>query len=186
MGFHTYDLDRADRLEQAERRYRYLSVEELLWALDPDGDERVTDLGSGTGFFTDAVAPHVGEVIAIDVQSGMHAYYREKGVPVEVALVTGTVDHLPLATGSVDTAFSTMTYHEFASDAALSDLHRVLRSDGRVVTVDWSATGSGEAGPPLTERFTPQDAVDAFTGHGFECEFLAERPETFLLVTTPA
>jgi hypothetical protein len=30
MGNHTFDADGADKLENAERRYRFLSSEELL------------------------------------------------------------------------------------------------------------------------------------------------------------
>jgi hypothetical protein len=50
----------------------------------------------------------------------MHDYYRKKGVPENVDLVTSGVDDLPLDSDSLDAAFSTMTYHEFASEQALS------------------------------------------------------------------
>jgi|GEM_PF-704625 hypothetical protein len=30
MGNHTFDADRADKLEDAQQRYRFLSAEELL------------------------------------------------------------------------------------------------------------------------------------------------------------
>lgn len=45
MGFHTYPVERAPGLEEPSR-YRYLSREELLSALDLRGDEQVVDLGS--------------------------------------------------------------------------------------------------------------------------------------------
>jgi len=182
MGFHTFDADRADNLEDAQHRYRFLSAEELLWALSPDGEETVADLGSGTGFYTDDVAPAVGRVSAVDVQDAMHDYYREKGVPENVDLVTSGVDDLPLDTDSLDAAFSTMTYHEFASEQALREISRVLEPRGTLVVVDWTAAGSGAHGPPLDERFSLAEAADAIRQHGFEIEFEAERPETFLLI----
>ena len=49
---------------------------------------------------------------------------------------------LPVDMDSIDAAFSTMTYHEFASDDALAEIDRVLAPEGRLVIVDWSATGS--------------------------------------------
>lgn len=181
MGYHTFDASRADRLEDAARRYRYLSAEELLWALSPDGDT-VADLGSGTGFYTDDVAAHAETVYAVDVQPEMHEYYRQKGLPENVELVTSGIETLPFDTGRLDAAFSTMTYHEFATETALTEIRRVLGDAGRLVVVDWAATGSGEAGPPLDERFSATEAAEALRDSGFRIEHEASRPETFLLV----
>ncbi|MFC4988320.1 methyltransferase domain-containing protein [Saliphagus infecundisoli] len=184
MGHHTFDVSRADRLEDAGRRYRFLSAEELLWALSPTPEDVVADLGSGTGFFTDDVAPHVDTVHAVDVQAAMHDYYREKGVPENVSLVTSDVGDLPLANGAVDVAFSTMTYHEFASDAALAEIRRVLAPDGRLVVADWAVSGTGEYGPPVEERYGADEAASALDETGFAVRHEAVRPETFLLIAT--
>ncbi|AGN01267.1 Methyltransferase type 11 [Salinarchaeum sp. Harcht-Bsk1] len=182
MGYHTFDASRADKLERAERRFRFCSAEELRWALGADADATVADLGSGTGFFTDVVAPHVETCHAVDVQAAMHEYYREKGVPENVELVTSGVADLPFEDDALDGAFSTMTYHEFASDEALTELGRVLTESGRLAILDWSARGSGEAGPPVEERFSAAETTAALEDHGFAVEHAAERPETFLLV----
>jgi len=186
MGYHTFDASRADKLERAERRFRFCSAEELRWALGADADATVADLGSGTGFFTDVVAPNVGQCYAVDVQEDMHEYYREKGVPANVELVTSGVAELPFDDGGLDGAFSTMTYHEFASDEALAELRRVLAAGGRLAIVDWTSAGSGDAGPPVDERFNAEEATAALEEHGFEIEHVAERPETFLLVAIAA
>jgi ubiquinone/menaquinone biosynthesis C-methylase UbiE len=183
MGHHTFDADRADKLEQPSR-YRFLSAEELLWALSPSDDDRVVDLGSGTGFFTDDVAPHVDTVHAVDLQEAMHDYYREKGVPENVELVTSGVDDLPFADESLDGAFSTMTYHEFASDDALAEIARVLAPEATLVIVDWAASGTGNDGPPVDERFSADEAAEAFRDVGFSITHKAVRPETFLLTAT--
>jgi ubiquinone/menaquinone biosynthesis C-methylase UbiE len=184
MGYHTFDADRADSLEDATQRYRHLSAEELNWALSPEGDETIADLGSGTGFYTDDVAPAVDQVYAVDIQESMHEYYREKGVPDNVDLVTSGIDDLPFDTGTLDAAFSTMTYHEFAGEAALQEVARVLRHGGTFVVVDWAATGSGSHGPPVDERFSATEATAALRETGFDIEFEAVRPETFLLIAT--
>lgn len=181
MGFHTFDADQADRLEEASR-YRYLSREELLAALDPSPEDVVADVGSGTGFYTDDVAPYVASVKGVDLQSEMHEYYREKGVPSNVDLLTASADDVPLPDGALDGIFSTMTYHEFASEAAIEEFGSLLRAGGRVVIADWSANGEGESGPPVEERYTVSDAVTAFLEGGFEIEQTSERPETFLLI----
>ncbi|WP_306060785.1 class I SAM-dependent methyltransferase [Natronococcus wangiae] len=184
MGYHTFDAERADKLEEAGQRYQFISAEELLWAVSLSPDDTVADLGSGTGFFTDDVAPHAGEVYAVDVQEEMHEYYREKGVPENVVLVTSDVSDLPFDDGGVDAAFSTMTYHEFASDDVLAEVRRVLASHGRLVIVDWASTGTGEDGPPVDERYSADEATDALRDAGFTIEHEAVRPETFLLIAT--
>ena len=183
MGFHTFPVDRADALED-ESRYRFCSREELVAALALDGTETVADLGSGTGFYTDDVAPFAGETYAVDVQSEMHDVYREKGAPENVSFVTAAVSDLPFDDDELDAAYSTMTHHEYADAAGLAELQRVLAPGGRLVTVDWSATGAGEDGPPTDERFALADAVADLEAAGFTVELASERPETFLLVAT--
>lgn len=183
MGFHTYPIDQADALEDPAR-YRYCSREELLGALDPEPDAVVADLGSGTGFYTDDVAPFVGTLHAVDVQTEMHDTYREKGVPENVSLVTAAIDSLPFDDGRLDAAYSTMTHHEYASDDALAELARVLADGGRLVTVDWSAEGDRESGPPTDERYALGDAVAGLERAGFVIDRARERPETFAVTAS--
>ncbi|AQL42072.1 SAM-dependent methyltransferase [Halorientalis sp. IM1011] len=184
MGHHTFDAGKAAKLEDAAARYQSVSREELLWGLDLTGAETVVDLGSGTGFYTDDIAPHADRVYAVDIQEEMHDHYREKGVPENVELVTSGIEDLPFDDDELDRAVSTMTYHEFATDEALAELARVLASGGRLVVADWSADGTGEDGPPLSERFSEREAATALEDAGFEIEFRATRPETFLIVGT--
>ena len=179
MGFHTYDVERAANLED-ESRYRYLSREELLALLGPDGT--VADLGSGTGFYTDDVAPYAETVYAVDVQSEMHDFYREKGVPPNVDLVTADVEDLPFDDDHLDGAFSTMTYHEFSSERSLAELARALRSGAPLVIVDWSAEGEGETGPPVDERYDAAAAREQLETAGFAVDRAEARTETFVVV----
>ncbi|MDZ7745699.1 MAG: methyltransferase domain-containing protein [Halobacteriales archaeon] len=181
MGHHTFDAEQAATLEDPGRRYRYVSREELLWKLALDGTETVADLGSGTGFYTDDVAAKAGHVYGIDIQPAMHDYYRQKTLPDNVELVETDVASLPFADDALDAAVSTMTYHEFASDDALTELSRAIRPDGRLVVADWSTDGEGEAGPPLTERYGLGDVTDALQSVGFKIELAASRPETLFV-----
>jgi ubiquinone/menaquinone biosynthesis C-methylase UbiE len=182
MGFHTFDVDRAAELDRPEVRYRWVSAEELIGPLAAADAAVVADLGSGTGFYTNDVAPHVDRVYGIDVQPEMHDLYREKGLPENVELVASDVADLPFADGELDGAFSTMTYHEFASDAAIAELARAFRSGGSLVTFDWTADGDGADGPPTDERFAVDDAVAALEAAGFEVVSASTRTETFGVV----
>lgn len=181
MDLHTFPVDRADALEEPER-YRYCSAEELVSALRVGPDGRVADLGSGTGFYTDDVAPFVDTVYAVDVQPAMHDRYREKGIPDNVVTVAAAVASLPFATDALDGAFSVATHHEYAEPAAVAELARVIRPGGLLVTVDWSADGRGEDGPPLEERFGLGESIARMEEAGFAVESARSRTETFVLV----
>lgn len=179
MGFHTYDTENADNLED-EERYRWCSREELLTVIGPHQAATIADLGSGTGFYTDVVAPYAETVYAVDVQAEMHEYYDAKGRPANVKPVEASVGDLPLDDDTLDAAYSTMTYHEFSGADSMIELARVLRPGGRLVTVDWTANGSGTAGPPLAERHELGHAVSALTEAGFTVDHAVSRTETFV------
>jgi SAM-dependent methyltransferase len=181
MGFRTFDAEEADRLERPDR-YRWVSAEELIGPVLSADLDVVADLGSGTGFYTDDVAPHVETAYGVDVQAEMHDLYREKGVPANVELVASDVADLPFADGELDGAVSTMTYHEFASDASIAELARTIRSGGLLVVFDWTADGDGDGGPPVDERFAAADAVAALEAAGFEIVSESTRTETFGVV----
>jgi len=183
-GFHTFPVERADDLEDVTR-FRFCSREELLGHLDAGRDATVADLGSGTGFYTDELAPFLGTVYAVDVQQAMGAYYRSKGLPDNIRPVTAAVETLPFPTDSLDGAVSTMTFHEFASVETLREVRRALAPGGRFVVADWAASGGGERGPPLDERFEAATAVSRCEEAGFTVSFRQVRPETFVLAATP-
>lgn len=185
MGYHTFDPDRADILEEPDR-YMHLSAEELVGALGPSHRDLVLDLGSGTGFYTDDLAPHVGRILAVDVQPAMHRYYRAKGLPSNVDLLTAEIGALPIASQAIDAAISTMTYHEFAGAAATAEIARILRPNGRLVIVDWSADGPGDSGPSLAERYALETVVSELEQGGFTVELATNRIETLLVVATPS
>jgi ubiquinone/menaquinone biosynthesis C-methylase UbiE len=181
MGFHTFDPAETDRLEDPTR-FRFCSREELLQWLPTGRAQSILDVGSGTGFYTDEIAPSVGHVIGLDLQTEMHEQYRERGVPDNVSPLTADAGRLPFDGGTFDGAFSTMTFHESATEQSIGELWRVLRSGGRAVIVDWSADGNGEAGPPRSERYDLDRARVFLSDAGFEIVTAATRSETFALV----
>ncbi len=179
MGFHTFDPERAEKLED-ESRYRWCSIEELVWLLSPEPDDEMADLGSGTGFYTDAIADRVRLVHAVDVQPKMHDLYEENGVPENVRQVTAEVADMPFDDASLDGIVSTMTYHEFSGEDAMAEIERVLAPGGRVVFVDWDRHGDGEGGSKPDERHDLGHAVSALGEIGLKVDHAASRTETFV------
>lgn len=176
---HTFDPDSAHALEGADR-FRYLSRDELVGALDVDGEATVADIGSGTGFYTREVAPFVGRLYAVDVQEAMHEHFTSREIPPNVELILSPASSMPLDENSLDGLYSTMTYHE-VEPTAPAEFARVLRPGGSLVVADWSALGTGERGPPLAEREHVDSAAQALEDAGFSILAARERPETFFL-----
>lgn len=181
------DVDLEERIERLEDpgQYRYLSAEELRSLLEPRPDWTVADLGSGTGFFTDELAPVVGTLYAIDVRGEMHGVYRAKGLPANVETVTADVADVPLPEAALDAALSVRTFHHGVAEA-LDEVARLLRPGGRLVVVDWSATGAGdrERGQDLDHFFDVATAQARLLDAGFRIRAAQERRETFVVVAS--
>lgn len=179
--YHTFSVDNADSLEEIDR-FQLCSGEELYSYVAGDGASTVLDIGSGTGFFTKEIAPHVADVFAIDIQQAMHQYHKKHREHVTAELITATATTIPLANDTIQTAYSTMTYHEYATEESLREIQRVLRPDGQHVIIDWSSNGPGDRGPPADERFSLDEAIAHHRDRGFEVETAKNRHRTFLLV----
>ncbi len=109
----------------------------------------VVDLGAGTGKFTSLLVRTGAAVIAVEPVEAMRAQLAGSlpGVP----CVAGHADAIPLATASADALVCAQAFHWFATEAALAEIHRVLRPGGRLGlvwnvrdgTVDWVAAITG-------------------------------------------
>ena len=104
----------------------------------PAGDERMLDSGTGAGALAFALAPHVREVVAVDLVPELleQGRKRAEGFP-NVTFVEGDATKLPFELGSFDLTGSLRTLHHIARpELAVAELARVTRMRGRVLVID--------------------------------------------------
>ncbi|MCL5270068.1 MAG: metalloregulator ArsR/SmtB family transcription factor [bacterium] len=100
----------------------------------------VADLGTGTGYLLPPLARHFRRVIGVDMSGPMLdlARQRLRGEGLRnVELRQGMLEQLPLAAGETDLAVAILMLHHLADiGAALRDVHRILKSGGRLLIVE--------------------------------------------------
>jgi SAM-dependent methyltransferase len=100
------------------------------------GSEAALDAGSGTGSLAFALAPHVGEVVAVDSRTEYLDAGREVA-PANVRFVEADVTALPFDYATFDIAGCVRVLHHVRRpELAVSELARVTRPGGRVLVAD--------------------------------------------------
>lgn len=98
----------------------------------------VGDLGCGTGHMSEALAPCVGRVIAVDESGPMLAAAKSRLESHDnVELREGTIEALPIESGSLDVVVLFLVAHFITAPVtAMLEIRRVLKPDARVLIVD--------------------------------------------------
>jgi ubiquinone/menaquinone biosynthesis C-methylase UbiE len=136
---------------QAERAEAL--VQRLDELLPLAGDERVLDVGAGTGAFAFALSPRVREVVAVDSDAAM-AERARRDAPANVDVVEADAERLPFEDFSFDLAIAARTLHHTARpELVIAELSRVTRPGGTLLVVD---------------QLAPVDPLAAFELNRFE------------------
>ncbi len=100
------------------------------------GDERLLDVGTGTGAFAFAVAPRVAEVLAVERQEELVERAR-RDAPPNVEVVVGDGEHLELDAFSFDVAAAVRTlHHTRRPELLVAELVRVTKPGGTILVAD--------------------------------------------------
>jgi len=140
-----------DKNDWDAREYHRVSDPQVSWGravlarLDLRGDERVIDLGCGTGRLTRELAarlPH-GDVVALDASSEMleqaRSHLAESHPPVR--LVRASLPEIPIARWA-DVVFSTATFHWVPDHPALFRNILVALKPGGVLRAQCGGAGN--------------------------------------------
>jgi arsenite methyltransferase len=132
------------KLLESERRIEGLHVDKVIQALKVRPDDRVCDLGAGSGLFTRPLARKAGGkgvVYAVDIDSELlkhveHTAQEQKLANIKPILASETDPKLP---EPVDLITIIDTLHHIGNQAEyLKGLKKYLRPGGRVAVIDFS------------------------------------------------
>jgi SAM-dependent methyltransferase len=115
----------ADAYERGRPGYPAAAIRWIARQLRLQEGVTVVDLAAGTGKLGRAIAATGARVIAVEPVKAMR---RAIGLGLEA--VEGTAEAIPLPDGSVDLVTVGQAFHWFDGDAALAEIHRVLRPGG--------------------------------------------------------
>ena len=145
----------AERVAELQDARAASLEKDILRFVAPSGDERALDSGTGSGALAFALAPHVREVVGVDIVPELleQARKRAERFP-NVTFIEGDAMKLPLEYASFDLTGTLRTLHHIARpELAMAELVRVTRPGGRVLVVD---------------QIAPVDPLAAFELNRFE------------------
>jgi ubiquinone/menaquinone biosynthesis C-methylase UbiE len=154
--------------------------------VQPRGDERALDVGTGAGALAFALAPLVEEVVGLDPVPELLELARVRALP-NTEFVEGDGTVLPFPDASFDLTGTHRTLHHVAEPVrVVTELARVTRTDGRVLVVDQLAPADPAAAaaqhefetardPSHTRLLTDVELRDLFAANGLSV--LRERHE---------
>jgi len=137
----------------------------------------VADFGTGSGFYALAASDLVGidgKVYAVDVQKDLLTRLKNEAVKQHknnVEIIWADLEHIggtKLRENSLDAVIAANTFFQLENkDNPCLEIKRILKSNGRVLFIDW-ASSFGGIGPQPQNVFSEDQAKKLFTKHGFK------------------
>lgn len=164
-----------EKIHILEAPREWQDTEMIMHRLGLHTGDVVADIGAGSGYFTIPLARRVGDeglVYAEDIQKGMVDYVSMKVEKLEmknVVIVLGKIDDPILPDNSLNLAFVANTYHEVEKPLLLlENIKKDLRSDGRLVIIDWDPEKESPFGPPKKVRVHVDTLIKEAEEVGFD------------------
>lgn len=114
-------------------------AENLIAWVDPQPDETLLDIGTGTGIAARSAAPHAGMVIAMDFAPTMTRVAQAASHHLaNVAVLQADAHALPLLNVSVDVVTASFGFNATHPRRVFAEVLRVLRPHARFMFQEWS------------------------------------------------
>lgn len=159
----------------SEERFRLLDPQNVMDVFSVRSGSVLLDVGCGPGAFLEAASTRVGPdglVHAIDIQEPFVGMARrlasEKGL-INIKFTVSREDRIPLEDETADTAIMITTLHELEGNSTLTEVSRILKSNGLLGIVEWQKEKT-PVGPPVSERISEQETEDLLKANGFDVE----------------
>ena len=130
--------------ETYDRRWRaYIegSIRETVARTDLNPDDKILDIGTGTGALVNALlekSPTI-ESTGVDPSPEMLAHAKTK-LKNRATLIVAPAEHLPFENEEFDAIVSSSSLHFWEDKTkGLAETHRVLKPGGRLTLTDWCA-----------------------------------------------
>jgi len=129
----------ASRYDIRWKFYIEASIQQTLTRIHLAPEDRVLDVGCGTGVLLESLAraSPQAQLTGVDLSGDMLKIARRRlgsGVDLQVA----TAESLPFREAAFDIVVSTNVFHFIRQPvAALQEIFRVLKSSGKIVITDW-------------------------------------------------
>jgi ubiquinone/menaquinone biosynthesis C-methylase UbiE len=135
--------ERVEAWEEVATSPAFLAIRDRVVELaDPRVDDCAVDLGAGTGLLTLALAPHVQELVAVDISERMLERLDDRaaadGID-NVEPLLADLRRLPLEDECATLVVSNYAFHHLddpGKELALAEARRILRPGGRLVICD--------------------------------------------------
>lgn len=132
-----FNFEVVDALDYDELRPEY-APEAVAWVAERGGiasGSRVVDLAAGTGRLSGRFLQLGVDLIAVEPAANMRAVLEERFPSVHA--IVARAESMPLDDGAIDLVVVGNAFHHFDRDAAMAEIHRVLRPGG-ALAVFWA------------------------------------------------
>jgi len=156
----------------------FTQPEHVIEQIEMRPDMVVADLGAGTGAYTIAAARKLsgGKVLAVEVQKELleqlTASMQTSGIT-NVETLWGNIEKVggtKIEDDSVDLVIlSNILFQVEDREGLLDEVDRILKSDGKVLLIDWSESFGG-LGPHQSQLILEDTARELFESHGFSTD----------------
>ena len=132
-----FSFEVVDALDYDELRPEY-APEAVAWVAERSGigpGSKVLDLAAGTGRLSGRFVQLGADVVAVEPAANMRAVLEERFPTVRA--IVASAESMPLDAAAVDAVVVGNAFHHFERDAAMAEIHRVLRPGG-ALAVFWA------------------------------------------------